>query len=435
MSASDVMQLQQPLERGGIRTVNFFNGRLLSSKDLMREQTARRESDWRLGLALGDGVALGLEVEIDTTHNTDDAPVVKVAAGLAINRRGQSLRLVGGASVALTRRFDAIGASCLFTECQPIAGGTYVRGAGVYVLTIAPAELTEGKAPTNGLDPANVRCNTDATVEAVQFRLIKVNQLRYADLDPADPQYRNRLAYRFFGIEPREQSYADPWRDDPETYGLLDTLRGEGLSDHDVPLALVYWTSDGIQFIDTWAVRRALLAPDGLAAFSFVARRRRLVEAHAMCAQFQAHLADLLASAATPGTVAAATHFRWLPPFGMVPLQRPPLRGFFEPSFFSGIVRPPRPDSGQGTPFIDARRLGTLQEVALTATATDLSRNEFVWVYRPWQNVKANVDGQTVQPMVVFASGLLPNLAVARFDMARWEYGNYASAVVGPSLL
>jgi len=63
---------------------------------------------------------------------------------------------------------------------------------------LAPAELTEGKAPTNGLDPANVRCNTDATVEAVQFRLIKVNQLRYADLDPADPQYRNRLAYRFF---------------------------------------------------------------------------------------------------------------------------------------------------------------------------------------------------------------------------------------------
>jgi len=428
MSASDVMQLQQPLERGGIRSVNFFNGRLLSSKDLMREQTARRESDWRLGLALGDGVASGLEVEIDTTHNTDDAPVVKVAAGLAINRRGQSLRLVGGASVALTRRFDAIGASCLFTECQPIAGGTYVRGAGVYVLTIAPAELTEGKAPTNGLDPANVRCNTDATVEAVQFRLIKVNQLRYADLDPADPQYRNRLAYRFFGIEPREQSYADPWRDDPETYGLLDTLRGEGLSDHDVPLALVYWTSDGIQFIDTWAVRRALLAPDGLAALSFVARRRRLVEAHAMCAQFQAHLADLLAGTTNPATIAAVDHFRWLPPFGMVPLQRPPLRGFFEQNFFSGIVRRPAPGSGQDTPFIDARVLGALRERALAATPTDLTEEEFVWVYRPWQSVRVAAAGQTVQPMVVFASGLMPDFGLARFDMSRFDFSNYVNS-------
>lgn len=433
MSASDVMQLQQPLERGGIRSVNFFNGRLLSSKDLTREQAARRESDWRLGLALGDGVAFGLEVVPDSDHNTADAPVVKVSEGLAINRRGQALRLMANASVALTRRFDVIGTSCLFAECKPIAGGTYVRGAGVYVLTIAPAELSEGKAPTNGLDPTNVRCNTDTTIEAVQFRLLAVNQLRYADLDPASQQFRNRLAYRCFGVEARDQSYADPWRADPAKYGLVDTLRQEGLSDYDVPLALLYWTAGGIQFVDAWAVRRALLAPDALAALSFVARRRRLVEAHAMCAQFQAHLADVLAGAATPGTVAAAEHFRWLPPFGIVPLERPPLRGFFEPSFFSGIVRRPRPGSNQSTPFVDVRLLGALHEHAMESTPTDLTKKEFLWVYRPWQSVKAAVDGQTVQPTVVFASGLLPNLAVARFDMARWDYSNYASALVGPS--
>ena len=35
--------LQQPLKDGGIRSVNFFNGRLLSARDLSREQDARRQ--------------------------------------------------------------------------------------------------------------------------------------------------------------------------------------------------------------------------------------------------------------------------------------------------------------------------------------------------------------------------------------------------------
>src|SRR6266853_2097409 len=427
MNVDDILQLQQPLKDGGIRSVNFFNGRLLTSKDLTREQAARREADWRLGLAIGDGVAFGLEVAADPVQNKPGAPVVQVKCGLAINRKGQTLRLVSDASVALTRRFDAVSASCLFTACNPISGGTYVAGAGVYVLAIAPAELSEGRAPTNGLDPANVRCNTDATVEAVQFRLIAVNPLRYADLDPASLQFRNRLAYRCFGIEARDQSYADPWRNDPAQYGLVDTLRRDGLSDCDMPLALLYWTASGLQFVDAWAVRRELLAPDALAALSFVARRRRLVEAHAMCAQFQGHLVDLLASAANPTAVIATDYFHYLPPFGIVPLQSAPLRGFFEPNFFSSIVRRPLSGSNQGTPFIDERLLGALQEQALSQTPTDVTKKEFIWVYRPWQNVKAVGDNQSVQPMVAFASGLLPNFATARFDMARFDFSNYAN--------
>ena len=44
MADKNVLQLQQPLTDGGIRSVNFFNGRLLSGKDLSREQAARREA-------------------------------------------------------------------------------------------------------------------------------------------------------------------------------------------------------------------------------------------------------------------------------------------------------------------------------------------------------------------------------------------------------
>jgi hypothetical protein len=447
MADNNVLQLQQPLKDGGIRSVNFFNGRLLSGKDLSREQVARREADVRLGLAIGDGVAFGLEAARDGNLDKPSAPVLRIRAGLAVNRLGQTLRLLGDTSVALTRAFDAEVADCVFANCTPLQGGTYVAGAGVYLLTIAPAQLSEGRAPTNGLDPTNVACNTDAIVEAVQFRLIGVNPLRFAGLDPGSQQFRNRLAYLCFGVDARAKSGIDPWRADSPRYGLIDDLRDGGLDDRDVPLALLFWTAGGLQFVDMWAARRILLQPDALSgyafqrdplnpddlsSFAFIARQRRLVEAHAMCAQFQQHLGDLLAASSNPATVVAAEQFRYLPPFGIVPLQSTPLRGFFETNFFSSIVRRPPPGSGQAIEFIDARQLGLLQARALEAAPTDVLDNEFIWLYRPWQNAKAVIEGQLVQPMVAFASGQVAYAAAARFDMARADYSNFADCCCSP---
>jgi hypothetical protein len=328
-------------------------------------------------------------------------------------------------SVALTRSFGATDAGCIFANCTPLTGGTYVAGAGVYLLTIAPVQMSEGRAASNGLDPTNAGCNTDATVEAVQFRLININPLRYAGLDVSSRQFRNRLAYRCFGIEAREQNVIDPWRVDAPRYGLIDELREVGLDDRDVPLAVLFWTVDGIQFVDMWAARRELLEPGALhdlPSFAFVARRRRLIESTAMCAQFQHHLADVLSAAVTPATVIAVDYFRYLPPFGFVPLQSAPLRGFFEQTFFSGLVRRPTFGSNQSTEFIDQRLLGLLRQQALESTPTDVTQGEFIWVYRPWQNTAASHAGNTVQLLVAFASGLVPCLAAARFDMARFDY-------------
>ena len=439
MADKSVLQLQQPLKDGGIRTVNFFNGRLLSGRDLSSEQAARREADARLGLAIGDGVAFGLEVARDADLDRAQAPVLRIRAGLALNRRGQTLRLLGDTSVALTRAFDAEGADCVFANCTPLQGGTYVAGAGVYLLTIAPAQAGEGRAPSNGLDPANVACTTDAIVDAVQFRLIAVNPLRLAGLDAGSLQFRNRIAYLCFGVEPRATSAVDPWRADPPRYGLVDDLRDVGLDDRDVPLALLSWAAGGLRFVDMWSARRMLLGPDALSghafprdpldpeevsAFAFIARRRRLVEAHAMCAQFQQHLGDLLAAEADPASLSAVDHFRYLPPFGVVPLQALPLRGFRDAAFFSGIIRRPRPNAGLDTEFIDARLLGAVQELALAHAPIDLAEKEYIRVYRPWQNARA---GAGAQAMVVFTTGLTPDLAVARFDMARFGFSNYAS--------
>ena len=71
------ISLQQPILYGGILSINFFNGRLLSARDLTREQSANRESDRRLGQAIGEGIAYGLEVS-KSTASTQQAPVVTV---------------------------------------------------------------------------------------------------------------------------------------------------------------------------------------------------------------------------------------------------------------------------------------------------------------------------------------------------------------------
>ncbi len=428
MQTDDLLHLQEPVATAGaIRAVNGFNGRLLTGADLTRLQEARRTGDRHLGLALGDGVAFGLDVVQHPALSSAAAPVLRVAPGLAVNRLGQGLRLERETAVALTRRFETPVPATLFEPCNPIAAGTYVAGAGVYVLTVAPASLPEGRAPSNGLDPAAVRCNIDATVEALQFRLLAVPAALYADLDPASRRFRSQLAYRCFGIDERERALADPWRDDPLSYGLIDALRDVGLEPRDVPLALIYWTANGLRFIDNWAVRRRLHAADGPEAGAFLQRERLWIEGEAICAQFQAHLADLLATTAQPEKLVAADHMDYLPPFGMLPLRRAPVPGFHEDSFLSGVIRRPGPGSGQPTELIDGRLIPTLRRAALAHAPCALASREHLWVFRSWQNRHAEDLGQPVQPILYFASGRIPHPAPARFDQARVDYGTFVA--------
>ena len=63
---------------GGIRSVNFFNGRLLTGEDLSREQDANELARLRLGRAVGSGVAYGLEVAQAPTGSTTERPIVTI---------------------------------------------------------------------------------------------------------------------------------------------------------------------------------------------------------------------------------------------------------------------------------------------------------------------------------------------------------------------
>ena len=426
MSIDDVVQLEQPLKEGGIRSVNFFNGRLLASRDLSREQAARREADWRLGLALGDGVAFGLEVRRDGGLSEEGAPVLRIGSGVAVNRKGQLLRLTADASVALTRRFDAAATDCVFADCRPIAAGRYVGGAGVYLLSVAPAETVEGKAPTNGLDPFNVRCNTDATVESLRFRLHVVQQAEWAALGVGEPWFRNALAYRCFGADVQPGWPAGLLAAEPRREGLLGALRGTTLTDHDVPLALVHVTGSAtVAFIDEWAVRRPLSRESASAWESLVDGRRPAV-GQAMLLQFQRQVMDAAPPGGDLSPVTARTHFRYLPPAGVIPV--PEEGGAADAAatrFFAGMTY-------RGPAFINAARVEGLLRESLCYPPIDTQSGEMVWLYRVREN-RAAIDfaapgAPRPGSYLVFASGHLPYRADAQLDLGYYDYASYALA-------
>src|SRR6185503_6560377 len=172
-------ELLKPILESGIRSVNFFNGRLLTGEDMSREQLANREARKLIGQAVGDGIAYGFEVA--KTPGAGTAPRLTVQPGLALNRCGEALRLASAADLSLVRpQNGSTAGDSSFGDCTPFQSGTYVAGSGVYLLVISPARGTEGRAPISGLGNDPVDCNTRYTVDGVQFRLVQL------DLTPSE---------------------------------------------------------------------------------------------------------------------------------------------------------------------------------------------------------------------------------------------------------
>src|SRR5213595_773753 len=85
--------LLTPILNDRTRSVNFFNGRLLTGEDLTAEQKANRVAHGLLGQAVGSGVSHGLEVAEATLSSTKQSPVLAIRQGLAFNRNGAALLL------------------------------------------------------------------------------------------------------------------------------------------------------------------------------------------------------------------------------------------------------------------------------------------------------------------------------------------------------
>jgi hypothetical protein len=412
------ISLQQPILDGGIRSINFFNGRLLSARDLTREQTANREAERRLGQAVGEGVAYGLEVS-KSPASTQSSPVVTVEAGLAINRTGQTLMLSGKTEVALVRRATpGSGDTTPFGECAPLQSGTYVAGSGVYLLTLASAQGTEGRAATHSLESSTVSCNTDTTVTAVQFRLIQLDQWLSGTEILDQNHLRNIIAYKCFGNDSTSKFAANPFTN-LEQYGLLDSLRPTWLTECEVPLAILYWTLvDGLKFVDLWSVRRRLGRRSTDHASSFLTSERTTREGEAMYLQFQSQLKDLVSSGVTLSQVKAKDFFKFLPAAGMLPIGG--AGGFDYTNFFNGITfRQPI--------FIEGAQLRPLFQESFEYPPVDTSSGLAVYLYIVRENAQLSLaGGLAAQNYMVFASGHTPYRGEARYDVHHWNFGNFS---------
>lgn len=417
----DIMELQQPILDDGLLSTNFFNGRLLTAKDLLREQEVNRKVDRQLGQAIGEGIAYGLEVSPSETSKLL-APVLQITAGLAINRTGQILSLSRQAELSLTRQAKTVaGGSDFFAECQPIQTGTYIAGQGVYLLTMAPAKGRAGRAMTSGLGNEAASCNTDTVIETVQFRLIQIDQLLTDGELQDEKQLRNRLAYCCFGVKETSAFASDPFGPPLQSYGLIDKLRASVLSDCDVPLAVLYWTtSGGIEFVDMWAVRRRLTKRVTTDRWASLTDDRRASEGEAMFLQFQDHIESLRVGEANPELLLAINYFRYLPPVGFLPVQGKKLKGFSVNVFFANLFHRHEPE------FIDSAQLQALLRDVRADEPIDPQKSEMIWLYKLWQTEKAAVETSPLQPYVIFAQARVPYQATARFDVARWGYSNYA---------
>jgi hypothetical protein len=416
--------LLSPILNDLTRSVNFFNGRLLTGEDLTAEQQANRVAHGLLGKAIGSGVAYGLEVSEPTPKNIK-APLLKITRGLAINRNGAALLLNQDIEIALTR--PAPGPSTLgkvFDDCEPVQSGVYVAGAAVYLLTIGPAAAPLGLAEVSGVNTGAAPCNSRYKAEGVQFRRIQIS-LTDAEMSDVN-RLRNVVAYKCFGVADWAAVVADPFGGPPANFGLVDEMRSQQLvSDCEVPLAIFYWTAkDGLGFVDMWAVRRPLVSRDLLDAWAPGAGRRRFAEGLAMFLQFQEQVAELEQSSATVSiltSIAGTDYFRYLPPFGLLPLSGTKgAIGLDYPKFFYG-------QTYRNPVYIEGSKLEALFRRSLLYPPIKLSFKEMMWFYWVRENMKTIVETPFIrlQSYMVFTNGQMSFEGESRFDLNYWDYANY----------
>ncbi len=449
------LELLDPMLRGGIRNTHFFNGRLLTAEDLRAEQQANRQQRNQLGLAIGAGVVEGFDVRLAPSGNAAK-PTLRVAQGLAITRKGAVLGLAEDVDVSLVRTpqaFPMNGDAGLFEVCRPEATTTSATVAeGVYLLVVAPASGFAEHTPVVGFNGSGVAsgCDHRFAVEGVRFRLVGVDLAQIDFVSAATratlvallaqgapakrARLRNWLAHLCFGSEQTATFAADPFRlpagQSPlATYGLVDWLRGRGdLTECDVPLALLLWTTAGVQFVDLWSVRRTPTAPAHSSVWPLATGKRRPGEGEAAFLQFQAHLAEMIQGGGFGATLTqlhALDLFRYLPAVGLVPLATNRYPGFELEDFFQGMATP-------APVHITGDELAALLRMAHDYPAIDLGKaqQELVWLYIVRENAEAiaAATGNALppQPYIVFSSGHMPYAGQARYSLDHYDFANYS---------
>jgi hypothetical protein len=465
--------LNAPVVDGGLEHVPFFNGRVLTADDLEAEQDAHAAERRHLGRALGTGVVDGLFVR----KTSDETVTVESGLGLAPSGRRVELPQATEVSVVSSiEREGTAGTKGRFADCAT-QDVTIDTGSGAYLLVVEPASKPQGRVPRTSLGGDGAfsgsagECGAERRVEGAKLRLVYLDTSDDALVPPslADGDGESDIQALSDAVERARENGEEPRPEDvsklrnilahvclrtpsalTETASLYDTLRAqsrgtaepaegpfdqlrkrarerERVNDLEdaVPLGLLYWSGDRIEFVDVWSLRRRVHRSDSPRPAPATARRR--AETEAAIFQFQAQVADLerrLASDAL-ALVPATEYFCLLPPVGVLPEQADGQPGFSPLSFFEGIA-------SRGPVFIDGSRLPSLLRRAGAYASRRLGDEAFWWLYRVRQNREgaySGLDTRSPSAYLVFASGTLPFAGETQYDLARWNYGNFGPGV------
>lgn len=281
---------------------NYFDGKFLTARDLIRDQQyfLTREAD--LGRAAGSGVAHGLEVDAGSSPHS-----LRISAGQGITAAGELVLLPAPLTIDLADIPQAEQLSARFGLSRLPAAPLRSR-TGLFVLGLRPVEFTANPVGAYPTSLTGARTVEDGDViEATAVVLI-------------------------------------PWQDDGAA-DALDARRGaaartiftqpnpRGTSANVLPLAMLALQANTLAWIDEPLVRRELGADRGdLPGLGFAPRGLRL--AHLM--QYQSHLADVVAQL-HGRSFPAATQFPALPPAGPLPPGTIDTRDFTQRFFPSEV--------------------------------------------------------------------------------------------------
>lgn len=438
--------LNTPITDDGLTSIRFFNGRVLSAADLETEQAANRRRRAQVGRAQGTGTVHGLRVR----PAPGDAPTaLRVTKGLAINRAGNPVELFVDVEVSVVDADidpePATGGDFVVCEALPSVTAT---GTGAYLLVACPAVKRREQAPGVAMGDGGMAgsCGPKYQVEGVRFRLVHLDTSddrlvserlreplralmgRTGLSAPERSRRRNLLAHWCLGTADTWQMPVDLYDrlgHETRTYGPLDALRMPTnpdavppLTARDVPLAIFIWEDDRVTMVDEWAVRRRVHRLAG--APEPVADRRR-AEGEAAFRQFQAHVADLTAPGGATELLPileARIFFDILPAAGIVPVE--PVGPHEENlDFVNGLTH-------REAVYVEGAEVARLLDRSFLTPAHRIASGEMLALYR----VRQNRQSEEATAYMVFASGYLPPLGHARYDLARWSYSNYPSPFI-----
>lgn len=309
--------LLNTIEDERLRSVQFFNGRLLSAADLTREQESARERLRRLGRALGPGVLEGLELSWGGSQE------LTLSAGAAITPAGELITLASavrldGAGVRAALEGPMAAGEGTFGPCDA-SEGAQPQSGHLFALVAAPTTTPHGRAPGAAVLRSAETCGVDHHRDAVAL------SLRFLPLPDAlrgvDPKaLRSMIAYALLEGDAR--------------YSWSPSYRASADEPEPVTLALIWAEGATIQWVDPWAVRR-LSEPTAASILPALLGGPAPRVGLARLMQQREHLAALSAATSTDEAESAdgsEDSLSWLAPGGLLPsrdltLIRPWLTG------------------------------------------------------------------------------------------------------------